>query len=225
MSFGTNGRPASSSQPTPSQQDSCKMRDAPLERKNKRRTNATCLQCHHHEVECSGTRPACDLCKKRNHKCAWSRPIGQKVLMQVRVACKQCHQRKAKCSGERPTCRSCRDRYETCEWQVEEGVTRMEDLKRKLKEAIEQPKDLNRLIEAMRYGSDHESSMLLARLRIGHSIEDIVTSIKIDLSPSRVEDRRSSVTNGTISASTLFSGKLANRGKYCHAVMSNPHLV
>lgn len=89
-------------------------------------------------------------------------------MLQVRSACKQCHHRKAKCSGERPACRSCRERHQTCEWNVEEGVTPMEDLKRKLKEATEQPQDLNRLIEAMRSGSDNESSMLLARLRVGH---------------------------------------------------------
>lgn len=210
MPFGMDGPPASSSQANPNQQGSRKMRDAPYECKKDRRTDASCLQCQHRKVECSGTRPTCDLCMERNHKCAWSGPIGQKALMQVRSACKQCHQRKAKCSGERPTCRSCRDRSQKCEWHVEEGVTRMEDLKRKLKLVIERTQTLNRLTDAMRSGSDDESSMLLARLRVGHSIEDIVKSIQVDSSPSSGEGRRPSMTERTISASGSINGKFAD---------------
>ncbi|KAL1590819.1 hypothetical protein WHR41_00402 [Cladosporium halotolerans] len=211
-SFGMDGRPESSSEAHSSRGDHSNPQDSSQGGKKKRRVETKCLQCQHRKVECSGTRPACDVCKERNLKCAWTGPIGQKALLQVRSACKQCHHRKAKCSGERPTCRSCRERHQTCEWNVEEGVTRMEDLKRKLKEATEQPQDLNRLIEAMRSGSDNESSMLLARLRVGHSIDDIVSSLPMDSTPSSGDERRPSTTDGTISAKSSFSGKSSLSG-------------
>lgn len=163
-----DGQSGSSIGALPNQGSLSNSQDASQRGKKKRRVEAKCLQCQHRKIQCSGTPPTCDVCKERNLKCAWTGPIGQKALLQVRSACKQCHHRKAKCSGERPACRSCRERHQTCEWNVEEGVTPMEDLKRKLKEATEQPQDLNRLIEAMRSGSDNESSMLLARLRVGH---------------------------------------------------------
>lgn len=86
----------------------------------------------------------------------------------------------------------------------------MEDLKRKLKLVIERTQALNRLTDAMRSGSDDESSMLLARLRVGHSIEDIVKSIQVDSSPSSGEDRRRSMTKRTISASGSINGKFAD---------------
>lgn len=86
----------------------------------------------------------------------------------------------------------------------------MEDLKRKLKLVIERTQTLNRLTDAMRSGSDDESSMLLARLRVGHSIEDIVKSIQVDSSPSSGEGRRPSMTERTISASGSINGKFAD---------------
>lgn len=86
----------------------------------------------------------------------------------------------------------------------------MENLKRKLKKATEQTQNVNRLIDAMRSGSDDESSMVLARLRLGHSIEDIVKSIQVDYSSSSNEGRRLSMTGGTISAFNSFTGKVAD---------------
>lgn len=59
-------------------------------------------------------------------------------------------------------------------------MTRMADLKRKIQEAAERTQDPEMLLEAMRNGSDEDSTMLLAKLRTGHSVEDLARSIQDD---------------------------------------------
>lgn len=59
----------------------------------------------------------------------------------------------------------------------------MSDLKRQLREAGERTVVPERLLEAMRNGTDEESTILLAKLRTGHTVEDLVRSIEAD-SPS-----------------------------------------
>jgi hypothetical protein len=72
----------------------------------------------------------------------------------VKSACVQCRKRKTKCSGHRPSCRSCSDRDIGCSWNIEEGLTR-----------------------TMRRGTDQVSSMLLAKLRIGMALDDLLIGI------------------------------------------------
>jgi hypothetical protein len=101
----------------------------------------------------------------------------------VKSACVQCQKRKTKCSGQRPVCRFCSDRNLECSWDIGDGLTRTADLKRKLQEATGLSEDLDTLVDAMRYGSDDVSTMLLARLRLGEPLEDLVAALRVDPSP------------------------------------------
>jgi hypothetical protein len=101
----------------------------------------------------------------------------------VKSACVQCQKRKTKCSGQRPVCRFCSDRNLECSWDIGDGLTRTADLKRKLQEATGRSDDLDTLVNAMRYGTDEVSTMLLARLRLGEPIEDLVTALRTERYP------------------------------------------
>lgn len=96
----------------------------------------------------------------------------------VKSACIQCQKRKTKCSGTRPVCLFCRDRDLVCSWDISDGMTRTADLKQKLLEATSRSEELDVLIETMRCGSDEFSTMLLAKLRLGASVEDLVKNIR-----------------------------------------------
>jgi hypothetical protein len=102
----------------------------------------------------------------------------------VKSACIQCQKRKTKCSSQRPVCRFCSDRDLDCSWDVAEGLTRTANLKRKLLEANRISDDLGELVDAMRSGTDQTSSMLLAKLRLGDSLESLLSSMRLDESPS-----------------------------------------
>ena len=106
----------------------------------------------------------------------------------VKSACVQCQKRKTKCSGQRPVCRFCSDRNLECSWDIGDGLTRTADLKRKLQEATGRSEDLDTLVDAMRYGTDDVSTMLLARLRLGESIEDLVSALRTELHPPTQRD-------------------------------------
>ena len=115
------------------------------------------------------------------------------------AACSQCQKTKIKCSGERPTCSSCCRRGFTCEWDVREGLTRHADMKQRmsactqrqmeLEGLLAQTKDrldvLTRFVNALRSGSDSESALDLAKLRLGIAIEDILHDQDSRLSISR----------------------------------------
>ena len=60
-------------------------------------------------------------------------------------------------------------------------MSRTAGLKQKLQEATRKHEDLNTLIDALRSGTDTESTMLLARLRLGTSVEDLVKSLRLDM--------------------------------------------
>jgi len=115
----------------------------------------------------------------------------------VKSACVQCQKRKTKCSGQRPVCRFCSDRNLECSWDIGDGLTRTADLKRKLQEATGRSEDLDTLVDAMRHGTDDVSTMLLARLRLGESIEDLVSALRSRPSPHAEHD-----TIGILTAST-----------------------
>jgi hypothetical protein len=59
-------------------------------------------------------------------------------------------------------------------------LTRTADLKRRLQEATGRSEDLDTLVDAMRYGTDEVSTMLLARLRLGEPLEDLVTALRTE---------------------------------------------
>lgn len=122
---------------------------------------------------------------------------NRKKAEPVKSACVQCQKRKTKCSGQRPVCRFCSDRHLECSWDTGDGLTRTADLKQKLLEARQGSDDfqqqllearqgsidLGALVHAMRSESDEMSTMLLAKLRMGASIEGLATGI-CDPSPA-----------------------------------------
>ena len=89
-------------------------------------------------------------------------------------ACNQCQKRKTKCSDERPVCRSCSDRGLECSWNTISGLTRTADLKRKVYEAAGRSDDLETFLDTIRRGTDQVSSMLLAKLRCGILLKDLL---------------------------------------------------
>ena len=105
---------------------------------------------------------------------------ARKKAEPVKSACVQCQKRKTKCSGQRPVCRFCSDRNLECSWDIGDGLTRTADLKQKLQEANLKSEDLSELVSAMRTGTDQTSSMLLARLRLGCSTEELLSNIRLD---------------------------------------------
>jgi hypothetical protein len=97
----------------------------------------------------------------------------------VKSACVECRKRKTKCSGQRPICRLCRDRGLDCLWDIADGMTKTEDLRYKLQVAVTRLNDLTCLIDAMRSSDGKVPTMLLARLRLGASIEELVHAIMV----------------------------------------------
>jgi hypothetical protein len=105
----------------------------------------------------------------------------------VKSACLHCRRRKAKCSGERPACQFCRRRDLDCQWQTPEGLTRLEGLKRELRSVTSRTNDLRMLVGGMRTGSDQEATTLLARLRLGDSVEELAHAASTVLGQSETE--------------------------------------
>lgn len=105
-------------------------------------------------------------------------PRAQQRAKPVKVACARCQKMKTKCSGERPNCRSCKCRGFTCSWEIADGVTRTADLKRQIEEATNRSEDLGTLVEELRSSTDQNATMLLAKLRLGASVKDLIHSIR-----------------------------------------------
>jgi hypothetical protein len=96
----------------------------------------------------------------------------------VKSACGQCQKRKTKCSGQRPTCGFCSNRGLDCSWEIGDGLTRNADLRQRLVEANSYTVDINMLVNEMRTNTDAIATTLLAKLRLGDSIEDLATGIR-----------------------------------------------
>lgn len=98
----------------------------------------------------------------------------------VKSACAQCQRRKTKCSGRRPVCQSYNDRALECFWDVDDGLTRTADLKDKLRKATQSYQDLGTLLDTLRHSTDQTSCMLLAKLRLGVSLKDLIAEIRLE---------------------------------------------
>lgn len=99
---------------------------------------------------------------------------GDNSSQQVRPACAECRRRKQRCTGDRPACQFCTEKGQECAYEVADGKTRTEDLKIKVQQATERGERLGQLVGAMRSGTDKESSELLARLRVGATLDDLL---------------------------------------------------
>lgn len=87
-------------------------------------------------------------------------------------------------------CQFCEERGLACEWDVPGGLTRNEDLRRRLEDAERYCQEAHLLIKALGTGPIETSTMLLAKLRLGVSVPDLVDCIRTgavdqhDLPPS-----------------------------------------
>jgi hypothetical protein len=75
-------------------------------------------------------------------------------------------------------CQFCEERGLTCDWDIPSGLSRNEDLRRKLREVEGFCKDSQLLIKALRLESIETSTMLLAKLRMGVSLLDLADSLR-----------------------------------------------
>lgn len=75
-------------------------------------------------------------------------------------------------------CQFCEERGLTCEWDIPGGLTRNEDLRRKLEEAERFCEEAQVLIKALRLESIETSTMLLAKLRLGVPLSDLAKSVR-----------------------------------------------
>ena len=171
------------------------------------KVRTACLRCRGKKSRCSGRRP-CGGCTNDGLDCIWeddevkSKRSGRRSksasaedktkvtkaknsTLQVRSACTRCQHRKAKCTGTRPACAYCIERQLECIYDVAEGETRTNDLKRKLKDSEIRAQAFGRILAAMREGSIYQATEVLARLRMGESLRDILLALpKSIASPS-----------------------------------------
>jgi hypothetical protein len=117
----------------------------------------------------------------------------------VKSACVQCQKRKTKCSGQRPVCGFCQDRSLECSWEIGDGLTRNADLRQRLTDANTHAIDINMLVHDMRTNTDAVATTLLAKLRLGDSIQDLATGIRegTSLAGSEAYDQEKSPSTQT----------------------------
>jgi hypothetical protein len=89
------------------------------------------------------------------------------------------------CDGTRPQCTRCSRLNLQCHYDVAEGVTRSDRMKYLRRENMAgRVDDMERVIQALRTGSDHEASTILARLRLGDSVDDMAKYLPASVSSS-----------------------------------------
>ncbi|CAN9426368.1 unnamed protein product, partial [Alternaria alternata] len=99
-----------------------------------------------------------------------------------------------KCNSARPTCSRCKTLDVDCQYDVEQGVTRAESFRIKKDRQITRTADLESLVNLLRSGCDVEASTVLARLRLGDRVDDIVQSSQADSITSTREPSGQSTT-------------------------------
>lgn len=78
------------------------------------------------------------------------------------------------CNGERPSCSACQTRGLSCTYDVVEGATRTEDLKQKVSSLSLRVRNLELLVNKLRYSTDNEATAILAQLRLGDTVDGIL---------------------------------------------------
>lgn len=94
------------------------------------------------------------------------------------VPCLHCKKRRTRCTGQPPACESCSRRSLACSWVNGHELTWQRDLRQILLDQETQLDDLNTLIFGLRTDSDDGATMLLAKLRLGASVEALAKSIR-----------------------------------------------
>lgn len=75
-------------------------------------------------------------------------------------------------------CQSCFAGGRICSWDTPDGSTRDQYLKARFANVMRQLDDLRVLVNAMRDDTDEQSTMLLAKLRLGFTVETLAQSIR-----------------------------------------------
>jgi len=83
--------------------------------------------------------------------------------------CEQCH-------GERPACAHCARKGSECRYDIEEGVTRQQDLRTRLSSVQEELNQMKTLVHQLRHGSVPHALQLLARLRTDETVARLVSA-------------------------------------------------
>lgn len=107
-------------------------------------------------------------------------PDTKKRRQATGVACLQCRSGKVKCDGARPSCARCSELGEQCQFDVPEGVSRAGRMKLLKKESLSTAEEMERIIHALRTTPDDQATALLAQLRMGTRLDQILK----DVSPS-----------------------------------------
>ena len=82
------------------------------------------------------------------------------------------------CDGKRPICGRCEKHGAECQYDVaQEGVTRMQNLQQQLESKSGEHSKLMNLFNAFQHGSDYEATTLLARLRLGANVDDLLSLV------------------------------------------------
>jgi hypothetical protein len=75
-------------------------------------------------------------------------------------------------------CQPCVASNTTCSWDTLDGLTRNQDLWARFAALVGQRDDFEVLVNAMRDGTDEQSTMLLAKLRLGIMVGTLAQSIR-----------------------------------------------
>lgn len=75
-------------------------------------------------------------------------------------------------------CSRCEKDDADCVFDVGDGMTRMQGLQQQLEQRTEDHDRLMVLMNALQHSSDDIATLLLARLRIGESIDELISSIE-----------------------------------------------
>jgi hypothetical protein len=119
------------------------------------------------------TNSACQQCRKRKIKVMSPRKQQRSGYDTVTGKADSFHQQ---CSGERPACAGCVRREKLCMYDIEEGTTRLQNLRKRLGSAQIELTEAKNFIYSLRYSSDADAVGLLVRLRMGEDITELASA-------------------------------------------------
>lgn len=94
---------------------------------------------------------------------------------------------KEQCDSARPACSRCKTLAVDCQYDVGQGVTRAERFRVMKNRQVTRTANLESLVDLLRTGCDVEASTVLARLRLGDRVEDIVQPLQANSMDSTPE--------------------------------------
>ncbi|KAK4199183.1 hypothetical protein QBC40DRAFT_282353 [Triangularia verruculosa] len=108
------------------------------------------------------------------------RPVPAKT----RSPCVSCKEKRRKCDGKRSSCTECQRRAITCVYDRPEGLTRADQLKAENSALASQVSRLQHVVDRLRSSTDQDAALLLARLRLGDSVDQLANTVAATGAPS-----------------------------------------